>query len=155
MPREFTVSRRTAIAALGTVGVASAGAGVGTSAFFSDGESFENDRLVAGTLDMTAAYSVQVADATAAENGYTKPERDDPDESGLETLPGEPPTDHHVELLDTVRTAYWIDDGDDYVDGDEAFQSRGSLRGVLGDLSGIGVVLEGDVSSERGGGTGG
>ncbi|WP_245944452.1 cupredoxin domain-containing protein [Haloplanus salinus] len=259
MPREFTLSRRTALAALGTVGVASAGAGVGTSAFFSDGESFENDRLVAGTLDMKAAYSVHyldwsadeldgidddavtttgpmtefdpgprslpgiefategdrqqflantlvhadgdascpdgtdaddlqrpvvelddlkpgdhgevtfdlalcdnpgyvwlgVADATAAENGYTEPERDDPDESGLETLPGEPPTDHHVELLDAVRAAYWIDDGDDYVDGDEAFQSRGSLRDVLGDLSGIGVALEGDVSSERGGGTGG
>jgi predicted ribosomally synthesized peptide with SipW-like signal peptide len=57
MPQEFTLSRRKALAALGTVGVASAGAGVGTSAFFSDEESFENNRLVAGELDMHVAYS--------------------------------------------------------------------------------------------------
>ncbi|MEF8856253.1 MAG: plastocyanin/azurin family copper-binding protein [Haloplanus sp.] len=258
MPNEFTLSRRKALAALGTVGVASAGAGVGTSAFFSDGESFANNSLVAGSLDMKAAYSVhysdwsadelagidadavtmtdheatfdpgptrlpglefatesnlqqflentlvaedgdascpdgtdaedlqqpvielddvkpgdhgevtfdlalcdnpgyvwlQVADATASENGYTEPEADDPDESGLETLPGEPPADHHVELLDAVQAAYWIDDGNDYVNGDEAFQSRGSLREVLGELSGLGAALDGDVSAEQGGGTG-
>jgi len=257
MPQAFTLSRRTALAALGTVGIASAGAGVGTSAFFSDEESFETNRLVAGTLDMKAAYSVhysdwstdelagvddavtmtdgeatfepgptrvpgiefatesdlqqflentlvyadgdascpdgtdaedlrrpvveldgvkpgdhgevtfdlalcdnpgyvwlQVADATAAENGYTDPERDDPDESGLETLPNQPPTDHHVELLDAVRAAYWIDDGDNSVDGDETFGSRGSLREALGELSGLGTALEGDISAEQGGSTG-
>jgi predicted ribosomally synthesized peptide with SipW-like signal peptide len=260
MSNEFTLSRRKALAALGTVGVASAGAGLGTSAFFSDQESFENNALVAGELDLKAAYSVhysdwsedelagidddavtmthgaafdpgptrlpglefatesdlqqflentlvnedgeascpdgtdaediqqpvielgvhddikpgdhgevtfdlalcdnpgyvwlQVADATASENGYTEPERDDPDESGVETLPGEPPTDLHVELLDAVRAAYWIDDGNDYVNGDEAFQSRGSLREILGELSGVGAALEGDVSAEQGGGTG-
>jgi predicted ribosomally synthesized peptide with SipW-like signal peptide len=258
MLNEFTLSRRKALAALGTVGVASAGAGVGTSAFFSDQESFENNALVAGSLDMKAAYSVhysdwsedelagidddavtmtdheatfdpgptkvpgiefatesdlqqflentlvaedgnascpdgtdaddlqqpvielhdvkpgdhgevtfdlalcdnpgyvwlQVADATASENGYTEPEADDPDESGLETLPGEPPMDLHVELLDAVQAAYWIDDGNNYVNGDEAFQSRGSLREVLGELSGLGAALEGDLSAEQGGGTG-
>ncbi|MFC7174503.1 SipW-dependent-type signal peptide-containing protein [Haloplanus litoreus] len=239
MPKEFTLSRRKALAALGTVGVASAGAGLGTSAYFSDQESFENNSLVAGSLDVKVAYSLhysdwsadeladiddedatmtdheagfdpgptrvpgiefategdlrqfldntlvtedgdascpdgtdaeelqqpvvelgvhgdikpgdhgevtfdlalcdnpgnvwlQVADATASENGYTEPERTDGDESGIETRPGEPPTDLHVELLDAVQAAYWIDDGNDYVNGDETFQSRGSLREVLG-----------------------
>ncbi|AXG07781.1 hypothetical protein DU500_15855 [Haloplanus rubicundus] len=247
MPQEFTLSRRKALAALGTVGVASAGAGVGTSAFFSDQESFTNNSLVAGTLDMKAAYSVhysdwsadeltdidedavtmtdpgtefdpgpralpgiefatesdlqqflantlvnadgdascpdgtdaddlqrpvvelddvkpgdhgevtfdfalcdnpgyvwlQVADATASENGYTEPEADDPDEE-----------EGVVELLDAVRAAYWIDDGDNYVDGDETFGSRGSLREILGELSGLGAALDGDISAEEGGGTG-
>jgi len=258
MSKEVRLSRRKALAALGTVGVASAGAGLGTSAYFSDAESFENNSLVAGSLDMKAAYSVhysdwsvdeltgidddavtmtdheaafdpgptrlpgiefatesdlqqflantlvnaegdascpsgtdaeelqqpvielddvkpgdhggvtfdlalcdnpgyvwlQVADATASENGYTEPEADDPDESGLETLPGEPPTDHHVELLDAVQAAYWIDDGNNYVNDDEAFESRGSLREILGALSGLGAALEGDVPAAQGGGTG-
>ncbi|AZH26412.1 plastocyanin/azurin family copper-binding protein [Haloplanus aerogenes] len=258
MSKEFTLSRRKALAALGTVGAASAGAGLGTSAYFSDQETFENNSLVAGTLDLKAAYSVhysdwsadelagideddvtmtdheaefdpgptrvpgiefasesdlqqflentlvnedgdascpdgtdaddleqpvielddvkpgdhgevtfdlalcdnpgyiwlQVADATVSENGYTEPERDDPDESGVETLPGEPPMDLHVELLDAVQAAYWIDDGNNYVNGDEAFQSQGSLREILGELSGIGAALEGDIPAEQGGGTG-
>jgi len=46
------LSRRKVLGALGTVGVASAGAGVGTSAFFSDTESYENNRLTAGELDL-------------------------------------------------------------------------------------------------------
>lgn len=62
MPQEFTLSRRKALAALGTVGAASAGAGLGTSAFFSDEESFQNNRLVAGELDMHAAYSAHYSD---------------------------------------------------------------------------------------------
>jgi len=261
MANELRLSRRKALAAFGTVGAASAGAGLGTSAYFSDGESFENNSLVAGSLDMKAAYSVhysdwstdelagidddnvtmtdheaefdpgptrvpgiefategdlrqflentlvtedgdascpdgtdaeelqqpvvelgvhddikpgdhgeitfdlalcdnpgyvwlQVADATASENGYTEPERTDGDESGIEALPGEPPTDLHVELLDAVQAAYWIDDGNNYLNGGETLQSRGSLREVLGELSGMGAALGGDVSPEQGGGTG-
>ncbi|MFT4947755.1 MAG: putative ribosomally synthesized peptide with SipW-like signal peptide, partial [Natronomonas sp.] len=42
----FDISRRKALAALGTIGVASAGAGLGTSAYFSDQETFENNSLV-------------------------------------------------------------------------------------------------------------
>ncbi|MFW5938482.1 MAG: SipW-dependent-type signal peptide-containing protein [Halanaeroarchaeum sp.] len=48
----FELSRRTALAALGGIGVASAGAGLGTSAYFSDGESFEHNTLTAGELDL-------------------------------------------------------------------------------------------------------
>jgi len=48
----YNLSRRKMLAGLGAVGLASAGAGLGTSAFFSDEESFENNTLTAGTLDL-------------------------------------------------------------------------------------------------------
>jgi predicted ribosomally synthesized peptide with SipW-like signal peptide len=62
MPDEFELSRRKALAALGTVGVASAGAGLGTSAFFSDQETFENNQLTAGTLDMKVGWEEHYSD---------------------------------------------------------------------------------------------
>ncbi|MFW6384896.1 MAG: SipW-dependent-type signal peptide-containing protein, partial [Halodesulfurarchaeum sp.] len=48
----FNLTRRRVLGGLGAVGIASAGAGLGTSAFFSDEESFENNQLVAGSLDL-------------------------------------------------------------------------------------------------------
>ncbi|MFW5956018.1 MAG: VWA domain-containing protein [Halorhabdus sp.] len=48
----YNLSRRKVLAGLGVVGVASLGAGVGTSAFFSDRESFANNSIVAGELDL-------------------------------------------------------------------------------------------------------
>jgi predicted ribosomally synthesized peptide with SipW-like signal peptide len=49
---QFRISRRKVLAGLGTIGIASAGAGLGTTAYFSDEETFEDNQLVAGTLDM-------------------------------------------------------------------------------------------------------
>ena len=48
----LNISRRRALAGIGAIGVASAGAGVGTSAYFSDTESFENNSITAGELDL-------------------------------------------------------------------------------------------------------
>ena len=48
----FGLSRRKLLAGLGAVGVASAGAGLGTTAYFSDTESFANNTLTAGQLDL-------------------------------------------------------------------------------------------------------
>ncbi|QSG08002.1 VWA domain-containing protein [Halapricum desulfuricans] len=48
----YNLSRRKVLAGLGAVGVASVGAGAGTSAFFSDRESFANNSLAAGELDL-------------------------------------------------------------------------------------------------------
>jgi len=50
--KRIELSRRKLLAGLGSVGVASAGAGLGTTALFSDGESFENNSITAGTLDL-------------------------------------------------------------------------------------------------------
>ena len=46
------LSRRRMLAGLGAVGLASAGTGLGTSAFFSDEEEFVDNTLVAGELDL-------------------------------------------------------------------------------------------------------
>ncbi|GAB3323263.1 MULTISPECIES: SipW-dependent-type signal peptide-containing protein [Haloplanus] len=77
MQDDFELSRRKALAALGTIGVASAGAGLGTSAYFSDQETFENNRLMAGTLDMKAAYSAHYSDWSTDEDGGDTDSPDD------------------------------------------------------------------------------
>jgi predicted ribosomally synthesized peptide with SipW-like signal peptide len=64
---DFELSRRKALAALGTIGVASAGAGLGTSAYFSDQETFENNRLVAGELDLVMDWEEHYSDWSADE----------------------------------------------------------------------------------------
>ncbi|MFC7131991.1 MULTISPECIES: SipW-dependent-type signal peptide-containing protein [Salinibaculum] len=48
----YNLTRRKVLAGLGAVGLASAGAGLGTSAYFSDRESFTNNQMVAGELDL-------------------------------------------------------------------------------------------------------
>jgi len=48
----FDLSRRKLLAGLGAVGVASAGAGLGTTAYFNDTETFEGNTLTAGNLDL-------------------------------------------------------------------------------------------------------
>jgi predicted ribosomally synthesized peptide with SipW-like signal peptide len=54
MTREgVTVSRRGLLAAVATVGTASAGAGAGTFALFSDSESSTGNSMAAGTIDLT------------------------------------------------------------------------------------------------------
>jgi predicted ribosomally synthesized peptide with SipW-like signal peptide len=52
----YRLSRRRVLAGLGGVGLASAGAGLGTSALLSDDESFENNLITAGTLDLLVGY---------------------------------------------------------------------------------------------------
>jgi len=286
---DFELSRRKALAALGTIGVASAGAGLGTSAYFSDQETFENNSLVAGTLDMGVGYTAHYSDwspdedggdtattdddvdvimydgapdtvgdstdlaaqapagytglpandawliavddpdqfltntqtdvypnagdtdgdgvddqgpvecvdngagalvanaqaddaprpvielsdvkpgdfgevtfdfvlcdnpgyvwltgnlVSESENGLTEPEADDPDEG------------EGVELLDVVQAAVWVDDGNNYQNGDEggAMLATGSLRSVLGMVDdSLGTELTGTMNAEAGGGTG-
>jgi predicted ribosomally synthesized peptide with SipW-like signal peptide len=259
MTDDFELSRRRALAALGTMGATGVGAGVGTSAFFADQESFDNNALTAGELDLGVGYTARYSDwstdenegvtvrmydgpagttgdaadlasgetglptgdawlvavddperflantATgsfptadgagddpamvscadlpqaddasrpavdledikpgdfgtvtfdfalcdnpgyvwlngtvrdASENGTTEPEADDPDE-----------VDGAVELLDVVRAAVWVGDGDGYVD-DETVAIRGSLRTVLNELeTDSGLPLGGDVDQGLG-----
>jgi predicted ribosomally synthesized peptide with SipW-like signal peptide len=256
MTKEFSFSRRKALAALGTVGAASAGAGLGTSAFFSDQETFRNNSLVAGALDAKVAYSAHYSDwssdeddgvavrmwegnpdttggpadlradetglptndawlvavddpdqflantryseagdvscpdgsdaadieqpvieledvkpgdfgevtidfalcdnpgfiwlngelRSADENDLTEPEAADEDEDG--DADSTDPVD--VELLDAVRAAVWVDDGNGYVD-DEVLAIEGSLRTVLNELgTGPGLALGGNVDSGDG-----
>jgi predicted ribosomally synthesized peptide with SipW-like signal peptide len=64
----FGLSRRQVLGALGTIGVASAGAGLGTSAYFSDQETFENNQLTAGELDLKLDWEEHYSDWSADES---------------------------------------------------------------------------------------
>ncbi|MEF8786346.1 MAG: vWA domain-containing protein [Haloarculaceae archaeon] len=55
-PQLHNLTRRKVLAGLGAVGLASAGAGLGTSAYFSDREAFADNTLTAGTLDLKLDY---------------------------------------------------------------------------------------------------
>ncbi len=55
-PKLYNTTRRQLLAGMGAVGLASAGAGLGTTAYFSDSESFEDNTLEAGTLDLKLDY---------------------------------------------------------------------------------------------------
>ncbi|MFC7131993.1 MULTISPECIES: SipW-dependent-type signal peptide-containing protein [Salinibaculum] len=65
----YNLSRRKMLAGLGAIGLASAGAGLGTSAYFSDTEAFTNNSLTAGTLDMTVTADVVAANDYWVDNG--------------------------------------------------------------------------------------
>jgi predicted ribosomally synthesized peptide with SipW-like signal peptide len=59
---DIGLSRRKMLLGLGAVGVASAGAGLGTTAYFNDTETFENNTFTAGTLDMSVTANLVAAD---------------------------------------------------------------------------------------------
>ncbi|MFC5277884.1 SipW-dependent-type signal peptide-containing protein [Halorubrum rubrum] len=81
MPDEkLELSRRNALIGLGTVGAASAGAGLGTSAYFSDEESFEDNTLEAGELDLFVDYWTD-ANSEAIDGGTTGSDQNDGDVS--------------------------------------------------------------------------
>ena len=61
---KLELSRRKALASLGAIGVASAGAGLGTSAYFSDEESFTNNTLTAGELDLKIDWTEHYYDGS-------------------------------------------------------------------------------------------
>jgi len=56
------LSRRRVLGGLGAIGVASAGAGLGTTAFFSDSESFENNTITAGQFELHASQMIYAVD---------------------------------------------------------------------------------------------
>jgi predicted ribosomally synthesized peptide with SipW-like signal peptide len=64
----FELTRRTVLGGLGAAGVASAGAGLGTTAYFSDQETFTNNQLVAGELDLMVDWAEHYSDWSDDEN---------------------------------------------------------------------------------------
>jgi len=56
--KKLALSRRQLLGGLGAVGVASAGAGLGTTALFSDTESFEDNTIQAGTTNLIVRAGV-------------------------------------------------------------------------------------------------
>lgn len=63
MTDDIELTRRRLLASVGTVGLASAGAGLGTTAYFGDRESFDGNTLAAGELDLTVDWQEHYYDA--------------------------------------------------------------------------------------------
>ena len=88
------LSRRTLLGGLGGIGVASAGAALGTSAYFTDTEAFEGNSLSAGQLDLLLDYRVtydggpgRLEDVQAMGYPEAEPIEDEPGTYLLEEVP--------------------------------------------------------------------
>lgn len=83
-PQMYNLSRRKVLAGIGAVGLASAGAGLGTSAYFSDSESFANNTLTAGSLDLRVVYeALYDSDGTVENAAETAMGTQDGDPAGV------------------------------------------------------------------------
>jgi len=157
---KFSLSRRKALAALGTIGVASAGAGLGTSAYFSDQETFENNSLTAGTLDMKVAATEYYSDWSPDEAQYAGMASDS-DSTDIRLPPGDDQDDAQAIALDLddnyqgegdVYGAFFDaissdENGNPYneVNGGVAAAGDGGLCGTESDANGPVIIDIGDV----------
>jgi len=121
---DLTLSRRKALAALGSVGVASAGAGLGTSAYFSDQETFENNELTAGTLDMKVAWDEHYSDWMDGEAAVAEMPN-----GGTPTFRLPPGTVDGGDAIELV-----VDDGPGFLNATRQEQGNGGLYGGAADL---------------------
>ena len=81
MTDEHTIrlTRRRALGGLAAVGVASAGAGIGTTAYFSDREEFDGNTITAGEFGLTVEQHIATVD-----QGGMGPDEDDFDEDDFD-----------------------------------------------------------------------
>jgi len=107
MQDDFNISRRKTLAALGTIGAASAGAGLGTSAYFSDQETFENNSLVAGELDLKVSWDEHYSDWMGDETDHARMPEDG--ETPDLSLPAADPNGRPIELVFSDRAAFMED----------------------------------------------
>jgi Ca-activated chloride channel family protein len=124
---KLRLSRRKALAGLGSIGVASAGAGLGTSAYFSDEESFTNNQLTAGELDLKLDYKATYSggpgrldevDSWYSESGPGEPFDVQEIEEGTYLI-GETPAETEAMWADEVQNTNLCDPSLDLINGDE------------------------------------
>jgi hypothetical protein len=89
---KFELTRRKILAGLGGVGLASAGAGLGTSAFLKDTEGFDNNAITAGQLDLKVDWEEHYYDGSSG--------------SGLVSYSD--PGDGHVGFPDPENPHVWV-----------------------------------------------
>jgi len=154
------LTRRRALAAIGSIGVASAGAGLGTSAYFSDQETFENNQLTAGTLDMKVAATEYYSDWSPDEAAYAGMASDEA-ATDIRLPPGGAQADARDIAIDI--------DGDNYAnffdaistdeDGDPYNRVNGGVSAATDGLCGTGSDADGpaiiDISDVKPGDFGG
>ncbi len=99
--KEFRVSRRQALGGLAAVGAASVGAGLGTTALFSDSEEFGANNVAAGELDLKVAWRRTVTQReTRVETSSDYPNPTNDIDAPVCELTDVKPGDHgHVEFI--------------------------------------------------------
>lgn len=113
MSKKITLTRRSALAGIGTIGLAAAGAGLGTSAYLNDTEVFQNNSISAGTLNLKVGYRIEAADC------FHDPNHDLPYPSdGYATLDGQ---SVHLDASDVKPGDWAILCFDVSVDGNPAY----------------------------------
>jgi len=162
-PQLYNLSRRRVLAGLGAIGLASAGAGLGTSAYFSDQETFTNNSLVAGSLDMKVDWEEHYSDWSDDEAQYARmPEGEEDVDIRL------PAVTSGGELIPDARPIELVLDGEDAAAKQTAKDNLWDTTsveaypdGTDGDQDGIqdafddALVCENDLLADVGGGSGG
>ena len=122
------LSRRRVLGGIGAIGVASAGAGLGTTAFFSDDESFENNTLTAGELDLKLDYRatydggpgrLNEIDSWYSEDGPGEPFDVVEEADGVYLIGEVPSIDENDVWEDEVQTRDFCLPDIDLINGDE------------------------------------
>ena len=99
------LSRRRVLGGLGAVGIASAGAGLGTTAYFSDSESFMDNTITAGQFELAVTQSTHMVD----QDGIG------PDEQTFDEMLAEAQSeDETIEVLDGFLDIEDAKPGDSY-----------------------------------------
>jgi len=116
------LSRRKILAGMGAVGAAGAGAGIGTSALFSDTEQLENNQLTAGQLDLKMDWEEhysfpQIYDEFSDPTVETDSEDNDVDLDVVRTNPND---SRYVGLPDPENPVVWANAQDDPVDNGQS-----------------------------------
>jgi len=68
MTEKYDLSRRKVLGGMATIGVAGAGAGLGTSALYSDEETFVNNQITAGTTNLAVTMGLVSIDSSAPDS---------------------------------------------------------------------------------------
>ena len=115
------LSRRRVLGGLGAIGIASAGAGLGTTAYFSDDERFVGNSLTAGELDLKLDYRATYAGGpdrlTEIDNLY--PDFDVEEEEPGVYLIGEVPDVGSLDWDSQVQELDLCDEELNLINGDE------------------------------------
>jgi predicted ribosomally synthesized peptide with SipW-like signal peptide len=144
------LTRRKILAGAGAVGIAGAGAGLGTSAFFSDTETFTNNQLTAGSLDLKVDweehYSDWSQDEADAVSDVQMVENQNPDnvQEGYVGLPDPAapliavPDEDLASFMDATSVEAYPDEDDDGIQDDFSEENPCTyLADVGGDSTGL------------------
>ncbi|WP_276258508.1 vWA domain-containing protein [Haloglomus litoreum] len=133
--RQMDITRRKVLGALGAVGAAGAGAGFGTSALFNDTESFEENVITAGELDLKVDWEEHYSYPQAV--GFGDPT------DGLTVTRSEPEdTSNYVGLPYPTDPVLWV-----HEDNLDAYMANTAIE-AFPDFDGDGTQDAGSVEED-------